>query len=119
MLFPERNCGVVVSCCFETDLSHSVCCEIILDFQQKRRTDAALTKRLEHVNRDDVSLRGLPRRQTEANHLAIGFRDDTLGARKSQIIPQLPARICYSGFVARLVNLIEFLEIFLPVSAKF
>jgi len=106
MLFPERNCSVIVSCCFETYLAHSVSCESVLDLRKKCRADTGASKSLEHVNRNDVTARALPRRQAEADGIVFDFRDYTLGAGKPQVIPQLSARICDGWFVARLVDLV-------------
>lgn len=119
MLFPERNCGVIISCCFETYLAHAVSCESALDLCKKSRADTRAAESFEHVNGDDVAARALPGREAEAGHFVFDFRDNALGSRKPQVIPQLPTRICHGGFIARLVNLVQRLEIFWPVTAKF
>jgi len=106
MLFPERNCSVIVGCCFETYLAHSVLCEFVLDFRKKSCTHAGPAESLEYVNRDDMSARALASRQAEADHIVFGYRDNAFGSRESQVIPQLSAGICNGGFVARLVNLV-------------
>jgi len=126
MLGPEGNRGIAVCCCFEGYFADTVGGEAALDFGEEHGAYVVAAELRQDVYSDDVAAFVATGADAEADDLFFGrgrvggcgyclgwcFRDQAIRAAEMQVSAQLAFRIRDFGFVARLINFVQRIEIF-------